>query len=415
MTNKKTLFLGGLFPKELYEDILINSKGPIQNAANKFQWNIINGLDENLERPVTIINQMFIGSFPRRYRKAKIKSSIFSHVNGHEDYNVGFINISILKQFLLSIYLKRIFRKFARENPNRKYNLIVYSLQPFFLSTIKYIKKYNNNFNVCMIVPDLPEYMSIDMEKKAIMKIYKSYQNLKIKKQIKHIDSFVFLTDQMNNYFGLEKPYIVIEGMVPLPNDSIKKPIEKDYLNLDCKNIVYTGTLTKKYGVLDLVEAFKKIKFTNYRLIICGDGETKQSIIESSITDRRIIYLGQIQYQEIEYIQENATLLVNPRTGLEDFTKYSFPSKNMEYLKSGRPVICHKLPGIPDEYDDYLHYFNSDNINNIAEDLVEICEKDEGILKNIGSNGKKFVEEEKNILIQTKKIVDLLEKTSENE
>ena len=38
---------------------------------------------------------------------------------------------------------------------------------------------------------------------------------------------------------------------------------------------------------------------------------------------------------------------VNPRQNNEEFTKYSFPSKTMEYLASGVPVVAYKLDGIP--------------------------------------------------------------------
>ena len=53
-------------------------------------------------------------------------------------------------------------------------------------------------------------------------------------------------------------------------------------------------------------------------------------------------------------MQQQATLLVNPRKGHEEYTKYSFPSKTMEYMASGTPTIMYKLPGLPIEYEEYL-------------------------------------------------------------
>ena len=50
-----------------------------------------------------------------------------------------------------------------------------------------------------------------------------------------------------------------------------------------------------------------------------------------------------------------ATLLVNPRPTGEEYTKYSFPSKNMEYMASGTPVLTTCLPGMPAEYNEYVY------------------------------------------------------------
>ena len=38
----KVLFLGGVFPKDLEIEIKDKSKGIVQYAANKLQWNLIN-------------------------------------------------------------------------------------------------------------------------------------------------------------------------------------------------------------------------------------------------------------------------------------------------------------------------------------------------------------------------------------
>jgi len=62
------LFLTGIFPKEKETEILENSKGNVQNAANVLQWNLINGLDECLGK-VSLLNAVFIGSYPKRYKK----------------------------------------------------------------------------------------------------------------------------------------------------------------------------------------------------------------------------------------------------------------------------------------------------------------------------------------------------------
>ena len=55
-----------------------------------------------------------------------------------------------------------------------------------------------------------------------------------------------------------------------------------------------------------------------------------------------------------EYIS-SAAVLVNPRPNNEEYTKYSFPSKDIEYLLSGKPTVAFLLDGMPKCYQDFLY------------------------------------------------------------
>jgi hypothetical protein len=39
---------------------------------------------------------------------------------------------------------------------------------------------------------------------------------------------------------------------------------------------------------------------------------------------------------------------------VEEYTRYSFPSKNIEYLLSGKPVVGYFLDGMPHVYQDFM-------------------------------------------------------------
>jgi hypothetical protein len=54
-----------------------------------------------------------------------------------------------------------------------------------------------------------------------------------------------------------------------------------------------------------------------------------------------------------EYI-DMADVLVNPRPNNEEYTKYSFPSKNIEYLMTGKPVVGYMLDGMPPIYKEFM-------------------------------------------------------------
>ena len=108
------LFLGGLYPKEKYDEIFSKSKTGIQNAANQHQWNIVEGLDKNLGYPINLLNVMFIGSYPKKYSDMYINSYKFSHTKGANDYNVGYLNLSFIKQFHIGYSTKKSIKKIGK-------------------------------------------------------------------------------------------------------------------------------------------------------------------------------------------------------------------------------------------------------------------------------------------------------------
>ena len=124
--------------------------------------------------------------------------------------------------------------------------------------------------------------------------------------------------------------------------------------------------------------------------------------------DSRIVFKGQLPHSEIIDLQKNATVLINPRKNTEEFTKYSFPSKNLEYLASGTPVVAYKLDGIPTEYSEHIQYVLDDSVEALKNAIEHICELPFEERCEIGVNARNFVLNQKNAKMQTKKIIDAL-------
>lgn len=401
------VFWGGLYPKGIEKEVYLKSKGGIQNAANSLQWSIIQGFDLILSKPISIFNMMYVGSYPKNYRDFIIKSFRFSHIEGAKDYNIGFINITMIKEFFRYLSFLNPLKKWMKRESKYKKVVIIYSIQNLWLSAIKLIKRRNKNIHICMIVPDLPDFMSMSRDKHFLNRRYKKYSINKCRNNMKYIDSFVFLTEEMSNYFQTNKPYVVVEGIVQ-PSETCDKDDINTFQNN--KTVLYTGSLEKKYGILDLVNAFMTIKKDDYRLIICGEGEAKKDIIMLAKIDKRIIYKGMLEHDDILKLQKKATILINPRKNNEEYTKYSFPSKILEYLSSGIPIIAYKLDGIADEYDDYIYYIIGDRVEDMADKIIEICEKSKEERDEFGKKACRFVLENKNCHIQVKKITEMIGK-----
>ena len=84
--------------------------------------------------------------------------------------------------------------------------------------------------------------------------------------------------------------------------------------------------------------------------------------------------------EEVVSAELEASLLINPRPTHEEFTKYSFPSKNMEYMASGTPVLTTKLPGMPADYYPYVFLVNDESAEGMAKAYRDVLEKTEQYL-----------------------------------
>ena len=106
--------------------------------------------------------------------------------------------------------------------------------------------------------------------------------------------------------------------------------------------------------------------------------------------------------------EQEATLLINPRPTGEAYVKYSFPSKTMEYMASGTPVLTTVLPGMPKEYHPYVYLLEDETAEGIAEQLKQILANSDETLFRKGAEARRFVLEQKNNVIQAQKILEML-------
>ena len=100
--------------------------------------------------------------------------------------------------------------------------------------------------------------------------------------------------------------------------------------------------------------------------------------------------------------------MVNPRSTKEEFTKYSFPSKNLEALSSGVPFIGYKLDGIPDEYDEFINYPSDDSISALSRCIYDVCIDSGGQYSEKAKKASEWVNSNKNCRIQAKKLLKLI-------
>lgn len=399
--------LFGIFSEEYYSEIINKSKGSVQYAADALQKSFLEGL-ASLNKDIEVVNLPYIGSYPKRYMDFYSPGGMFKYLaqNGNvvEGENVKFCNLFGIKMYDRYQKTKLALTKWAEKFPNENKTVVVYAIHtPFIKAAVEVKKKYHSSLKIVLIVPDLPEYMD---DKKSVLQYLFRQKNQEILNTLyKEIDGYILLSKYMTERLPVgNKPWDVVEGIF----NNVVDDIHVDLKRLTTKMIFYSGTLARRYGVMNLVEAFSKLSDVNFRLLICGAGDALEDIKTYAQNDSRILYKGQLPRVEVLKLQKSANLLVNPRTPEGDFTKYSFPSKTMEYLASGVPTLLYKLPGIPEAYYQYCFCLEDLSVAALSNKMAEVLYENPVILNDIGLRARNFILTMKNPIEQSKKVIDII-------
>ena len=339
------LFLCGVFAKENEAEVIAQAKKSVEFSANQMQLKLISGLKEVADTQV--ISAPFIGHYPNQSHS--LQFSGFTNPQ-HICRYVSFNNIWGFRNLSRAHALKKAVRTFALDDNEEKL-IIVYSAHDPFLAAAAYAKKLNPKIRICLIAPDLPQYMNLEAKRGFLYDFFKQFDIKSIQKHIKSVDTSVVLTEAMAKALRLtDRPYVIAEGIV----DSISKT-PGSTAHEETVNIVYAGKLYFRFGIRSLVEAFSLLQDSNYRLILCGNGDAAEYLQKCAMEDSRIILPGQVSPEKVQEYISSAAVLVNPRPNNEEYTKYSFPSKDIEYLSSGKPTVAFLLDGMPTCYQDFLY------------------------------------------------------------
>ena len=260
-------------------------------------------------------------------------------------------------------------------------------------SLIKRIKQKYPNTYLVLLIPDLPN-------------ISVSEQSLFARKYIKNITKIFFESLQ---FVDLILP-ITNKQLEQLPNYKNDRFIYETYFEaglfdsiiVEKKNqILYAGSLSKAYGVLDLIEQFKKAKTLNCQLVICGKGDCEKEVANLANDSEHIIYLGLVSKEKVYELEKQSLLIVCPD---KESRPYSFHSRYLEYLASGTPILTFRPEGAKEEY---LQFFNL--VEDYGGDLSVALEK---ILINDYDNAlkkaykaKDFIRNQKSCDVFSKELV----------
>lgn len=395
------LMLSLMYPADDMEQVSRNVKDKLQNQINSYQRAFVEGLRANLlsgER-LDIVNALPVGIYPLHYRRLVIPKGWHDQ---HSLYELGCINLPWFKQRgRMRRAARRIAAWCAQSAQNR--TVLMYTLYLPYLQAVASVKKRYPDLKCCVIVTDLPNELGLASGRRGWLKRIEYARGEKSMALCRAMDGFALLTRPMADALRVtHKPYTVMEGLIcsgtepaPVSSQAQERPAA-----------LYTGTLERELGIGELLEAFSRMP--QYELWICGQGAMRDDVARAAERHDNIRYFGFVAQQEALALQARASLLINPRSPAGAFTRYSFPSKTLEYMRSGKPVVCCKLEGIPDEYDPYLHYIRGEGAAAIMRAVDEVLAMPQAQRDAMGESARAFVLSAKSPAVQGGRLMRLL-------
>ena len=148
---------------------------------------------------------------------------------------------------------------------------------------------------------------------------------------------------------------------------------EKQERNDKIVRFLFVGTLGAYKGIVNLLEAFRRIEDEDIRLTICGSGAEESRVRQACEADRRIDYLGQLKSEELKKVYLTCDVLIAPSVWDEPFGRIV-----IEANQYGLPVIGSDRGGIKEilAFTKTGEVFPAEDVGALADRIVDFANRD---------------------------------------
>ena len=262
------------------------------------------------------------------YGKKKCANKSIRIIEDRIDYIIlGYFGKKILK------YLTSHFYAFIWIiiNVKKHDTIITYNFHPIYAIPLL-LKKFFVKFR---LIVEFEDFFNKDDKRSNF---YGPFEKLGIRKA----DAFIASSCGMAKFirsFRKDAKLIINSGYYESETQIINLPdLQKKRLT-----IVYSGTLDKERGVVNLINHFKSNENDKFKLVISGRGPLEEFVKVASETDERIIFVGMLNDHDFNKLISQADICINPQWSS---ISVNFPSKITLYLAFGKVVLSTKIDSI---------------------------------------------------------------------
>lgn len=401
--RQRLVWVGSIVPENFYRKLcLMGYKN--QQASRIAQLNIVKGLEGHYRVPFDFVSGPALPAYPK-FREMRVKPYAWETEVGGRGYVASYLNLEYINRVFKGGAMEKIAKQMTASY--KKDDLITVYVNsphtPFIRAGIK-IKKMFPQAKLVLIIPDLPQFMETRVN--PVKKVLKGFDIYYMMRLLKQFDFFVPYSKHMIDYLHLNPDRcITMEGCVASDAEVYVKSNKALPFTF-----MYSGTADIRFGIKMLVDAFEQIEDQDIALVITGKGDAETYIKATAKKDKRVHYYGFVDdYSKVKQMQVDADVMMNMRLPSEEASKYCFPSKLFEYMKTGNPVLSFKIGGIPDEYFEYLIPIEEESVAAVKEAMIKAMKMPKESRVDFGKRAKQFVVNQKNTDKQTHLIYNLVE------
>ena len=196
---------------------------------------------------------------------------------------------------------------------------------------------------------------------------------------------YIALTSGLNDLFNPNgKPCYILEGVVEDQVELSQAKEKRPYF-------FFGGAMMEKYGIYNLIEAFKQLNKKDIDLYLCGHHVDKEKLKMAIKGEANIKNLGLLPVNKVLEYERDAIACINPRPYSEDLDRFSIPSKTLEYMSMGQPVISIKNTILMEKFPHEVIWLDNGSVANIKNALRNVLSMSEEERKVLGEEAKKRV------------------------
>ena len=376
------LYLGAFAPEYKQYSNLSSS-----TAGDLFQMNFLRALvGSNLPTPE--VHAYFpVPSFPKSkklfFGKRKVMMS-----SGVEVTSLSHINLGAIK--IVTLGISSAMRTFKWAVANRKaakrvvicYNLTAPPAWP--ISVVCRLM----NLDLVPFIGDI--YVPGEVVKDTFLRRLEFNGQ---KRMIPKVEGLLIANQAIVDDFAPNRHSLLMEGGVM--ESLVYRFEERPRVADNSFHLVYAGQLSVLNGVTLLLDAMKQIDLPNLKVSILGSGEYADRVRQAAKDDSRITYHGLLPHEEVLALYEQADVLVNLRRTDYQTHRYVFPSKVVECLATGRPLLTTCTGHVENEFRDLVYMLRSETPEGLAQAIIDLANMPKAEREAVGQRARNHVREHK--------------------
>lgn len=167
---------------------------------------------------------------------------------------------------------------------------------------------------------------------------------------------------------------------------------------------VVSGTLGEFNGVILAMDAFERLP-DGFELVIAGTGPLEPEVRARARRDPKIVFKGFMTFSDVLDLYRSADLLLNVRLTQSMNTRHFYPSKMMEFMASGTPVLSTCTGHTEEEFGDFVYLLRQETPDALADLIAHIAAADPDERAGMGSRAREYTLVNKTWVLQTERLL----------